>query len=201
VSDPVFPVFLRLAGRKVLVVGGGTVAASKLPGLQKASARVTVVAPEIHPEIEEAGVRLLRRRFRPKDLTGAWLVVAAATPEVNRRVADAADARQVFVNAVDDPGSASAYLGGVFHRAGVTVSISTGGEAPALAGLLRQGLEELVPEEVGDWLEQARTLRREWRAKHTPMAGRRPLLLEALNRLYGEGGNARVAGAQPGLRP
>jgi uroporphyrin-III C-methyltransferase/precorrin-2 dehydrogenase/sirohydrochlorin ferrochelatase len=194
VSDPVFPVFLRLAGRRVLVVGGGAVAASKLPGLRKANARVTVVAPEIRPEIEEAGVRLLRRHFRPKDLAGA-------TPEVNRRVASAAEARQVFVNAVDDPRSASVYLGGVFDRAGVTVSISTGGEAPALAGLLREGLEALVPEEVGDWLEQARTLRREWRANRTPMAGRRPLLLEALNRLYAERGRARVLGVQPGLRP
>ncbi|HKC13456.1 MAG TPA: NAD(P)-dependent oxidoreductase, partial [Vicinamibacteria bacterium] len=106
-SDPVFPVFLRLAGRRVVVVGGGAVAASKLPRLRKANARVTVVAPEIRPDIEEAGVGLLRRRFRPKDLTGAWLVVAAATPEVNRRVASAAEARQVFVNAVDDPRSAS----------------------------------------------------------------------------------------------
>jgi siroheme synthase-like protein len=201
VSDPVFPVFLRLAGRKVLVVGGGTVAATKLPGLRKAGAHVTVVAPEIRPEIEAAGVGLLRRRFRPKDLTGAWLVVAAATPEVNRRVASAAEARQVFVNAVDDPRSASAYLGGVFHRAGVTVSISTGGEAPALAGLLREGLEAVVPEEIGDWLEQARTLRREWRASRTPMPRRRPLLLEALNRLYAERGRASVVGAQPGLRP
>jgi siroheme synthase-like protein len=201
VSEPVFPVFLRLAGRRVLVVGGGAVAASKLPGLRKANARVTVVAPEIRPEIEEAGVRLLHRHFRPKDLASAWLVVAAATPEVNRRVASAAEARQVFVNAVDDPRSASAYLGGVFDRAGVTVSISTGGEAPALAGLLREGLEALVPEEVGDWLEQARTLRREWRANRTPMASRRPLLLEALNRLYAERGRARVLGVQPGLRP
>ncbi|HWW95654.1 MAG TPA: bifunctional precorrin-2 dehydrogenase/sirohydrochlorin ferrochelatase [Vicinamibacteria bacterium] len=200
-SDPVFPVFLRLAGRQVLVVGGGAVAASKLSGLRKANARVTVVAPEIRPEIEEAGVRLLRRRFRPKDLAGAWLVVAAATPEVNRRVASAAEARQVFVNAVDDPRSATAYLGGVFDRAGVTVSISTGGEAPALAGLLREGLEALVPEDVGDWLEQARTLRREWRANRTPMAGRRPLLLKALNRLYAERGSAPVVGVQPGLRP
>jgi siroheme synthase-like protein len=201
VSEPVFPVFLRLAGRRVLVVGGGAVAASKLPGLRKANARVTVVAPEIRPEIEEAGVRLLRRHFRPRDLARAWLVVAAATPEVNRRVASAAEARQVFVNAVDDPRNASAYLGGVFHRAGVTISISTGGEAPALAGLLREGLEALVPEEVGDWLEQARTLRHGWRANRTPMAGRRPLLLEALNRLYAERGGARVLGAQPGLRP
>ncbi len=190
-NDPVFPVFLRLASRKVLVVGGGAVAASKLPGLQKAKARVTVVAPEIRPEIEKAGVGLLRRRFRPKDVTGAWLVVAAATPEVNRRVASAAEARQVFVNAVDDPGNASAFLGGVFYRAGVTVSISTGGAAPALAGLLRQGLEALVPEEVGDWLDLARTLRRQWRVRGIPMAARRPLLLEALNRLYAGPGSSR----------
>jgi uroporphyrin-III C-methyltransferase/precorrin-2 dehydrogenase/sirohydrochlorin ferrochelatase len=102
---------------------------------------------------------------------------------------------------VDDPRSASAYLGGAFHRAGVTVSISTGGEAPALAGLLREGLEAVVPEEIGDWLEEARSLRREWRASRTPMARRRPLLLEALNRLYAERGRAPAVGAQSGLRP
>jgi siroheme synthase-like protein len=201
VSDPLFPVFLRLAGRKVLVVGGGAVAASKVHGLQRAMACVTVVAPAICPEIENAGVSLLRRPFQLRDLRYAWLVVAAATPEVNRRVASAAEARQVFVNAVDDPGSASAYLGGVLQKEGVTVAISTGGEAPALAGLLRQGLEVIIPGEVGEWLEHARTLRRQWRAGQVPLADRRPLLLEALNRLYAERGGAGRDGAHPELRP
>src|SRR6266511_2877912 len=119
---PVFPVFLKLAGRRVLLVGGGPVASGKLAGLLGAGAHVTVVAPKIRPEIEAAEVTVLPRPFEPSDLDGAWLVVAAATPEVNREVAAAAEERHVFVNAVDDPGAASAYTGGVFRRDGVTRS-------------------------------------------------------------------------------
>ena len=137
----VYPVFLKLAGKRVVVVGGGPVAAAKLEGLLAAGALVTVVAPEISPEIEREGVTVRRRTFRRDDLDGAWWVVAAAPPEVNREVQDAAEARQLFVNAVDDPDHATAYLGSVVRRDGVTMAISTDGRAPALAGLLREALE------------------------------------------------------------
>ena len=83
----------------------------------------------------------MRRAFRPADLDGAWLVVAAAPPEVNREVRAAAEQRGVFVNAVDNPETCSAYAGGVLTRGGVTVAVSSNGEAPALAGLLREALE------------------------------------------------------------
>src|SRR5207302_1532256 len=107
-AAPVYPVFLRLDGRRVLLGGGGRAAA-------------------------------------------ASLVVAAAPSEVNRAVAVAAEARGLFVNAVDDAASASALLGGVVHRGGVTVAVSTGGRAPALAGLLREALEAVLPEDVEAW--------------------------------------------------
>ena len=181
---PVFPIFLRLAGRPVVLVGGGRVAASKLEGLLRAGARVTVVSPEIRSELERDGVTLRRRPFVPRDLDNAWFAVAAATHDVNRQVAEAAEARRIFVNAVDDPASASAYAGGVFRRGSLTVSISTDGEAPALAGLLREGLEALVPDEIETWLDLSRGETRAWRERAVPMAERRPLLLEALNRLY-----------------
>lgn len=181
---PVFPIFLRLAGRPVVLVGGGRVAASKLEGLLRAGARVTVVSPEIRSELERDGVTLLRRPFEPRDLDDAWFAVAAATQDVNRQVADAAEVRRIFVNAVDDPASASAYAGGVFRRGSLTVSISTDGEAPALAGLLREGLEALVPDEIETWLDLSRGETRAWREKAIPMTERRPMLLEALNRLY-----------------
>jgi uroporphyrin-III C-methyltransferase/precorrin-2 dehydrogenase/sirohydrochlorin ferrochelatase len=103
---------------------------------------------------------------------------------VNRQVAAAAETRRLFVNAVDDQASASAYLGGVVRRGEVTLAVSTGGDAPALAGLLREGLEALLPEDLGRWLETARALRPVWRAEGVPFTARRPLLLEALNRLY-----------------
>jgi uroporphyrin-III C-methyltransferase / precorrin-2 dehydrogenase / sirohydrochlorin ferrochelatase len=178
------PVFLKLGGRRVLLVGGGTVARGKLAGLLEAGARVTVVAPEVRPEIEAADVTVLPRAFRSADLDGAWLVVAAAPPEVNREVAAAAEDRGVFVNAVDDPAPASAYTGGVFRRGGITIAVSTGGRAPALAGLLREALEAIVPEDVALWVDEARRLRERQKAEGVPMSRRRPLLLEALNRLY-----------------
>jgi uroporphyrin-III C-methyltransferase/precorrin-2 dehydrogenase/sirohydrochlorin ferrochelatase len=142
------------------------------------------VAPRVRPEIASSAVTVIQRRFVASDLDGVWFVVAAASPEVNREVAAAAEVRRVFVNAVDDADAGSAYTGGVFRRGGVTIAVSTEGRAPALAGLLREGLEAVVPEEIEAWVVRARQLRQQQRAEGVPMAARRPLLLEALNRLY-----------------
>jgi uroporphyrin-III C-methyltransferase/precorrin-2 dehydrogenase/sirohydrochlorin ferrochelatase len=184
-SEPaLFPVFLRLEGRRVLVVGGGRVAEAKLPGLLAGGARVTVVAPEVREGISSAPVVTHLRAFQPEDVNGAWLVVAAAPARVNREVLAAAEACGVFVNAVDDPAHGSVYTGGILRRGGVTIAISTGGRAPALAGLLREALEAVIPEDVGDWVETGAVLREEQRKARVPMGERRPLLLQALNRIY-----------------
>lgn len=185
-----YPVFLKLAGLPVIVVGGGTVAASKLEGLIEARARITVVAPAIGDAVRARGdrpgarLRLVERSFVASDLDGARWVVAAATPEVNREVAAAAAARGLFVNAVDDVASASAYLGGVIRRGSAVISVSTGGLAPALAGLLREALEAVLPEDLERWIDVARAARAGWKRAGTPIAERRPLLLRALGRLY-----------------
>jgi uroporphyrin-III C-methyltransferase/precorrin-2 dehydrogenase/sirohydrochlorin ferrochelatase len=183
-SGPLFPLFLRLAGRPVLLVGGGKVAAAKLAALQAAGARVIVVAPVIAAALRQPGVELHERPFAAADLDGVWLAVAAATPEVNRAVREAAEERRLFVNAVDDPPAATAYAGGVVRRGPVTVAVSTGGGAPALAGLLREALEAVVPDDVVAWARTARELRAGWRSDAVPMEDRRPLLLRALNQLY-----------------
>jgi uroporphyrin-III C-methyltransferase/precorrin-2 dehydrogenase/sirohydrochlorin ferrochelatase len=187
-STEPFPIFLRLSGRPVLLVGGGAVAAGKLRALLEAGARVTIVAPEVRPELDQPGVEVLRREFRPDDLAGQWLAIAAAPSHVNRQVAAAAEERRIFVNAVDDAASASAFLGGIVRKEGVTLAISTAGRAPALAGLLREALEAVLPAEVGDWIATAEVLRARWRAEGIPMPGRRPLLLRALNELYANRG-------------
>jgi siroheme synthase-like protein len=179
-----FPLFLKLEDRRVVLVGGGRVAASKLDALLEAGARVTVVAPRIRAELERPGVELLRRPFRPADLIGCWFVISAATPEVGEKVADAAAQRCIFVNAADDPGAATAYLGSVVRRSGVTLAISTNGCAPALAALLREAVERLLPLDLAEWMSTARSLRLRWREERIPMAARRPLLLRALNELY-----------------
>ena len=181
-----YPAFLRLTGRKVVLVGGGRVAAGKLQGLIAEGAQVTVVAPEIRPELDQPGVVLERRRFEDTDLEGAWYVIAAAPPEVNRQVLVAAERRQLFVNAVDDPPNATAYAGGVVRRDGVTIAISTDGRAPALAGLLREALDAWLPGDLDEWMSAADEARRRWKQDGVPMEQRRPMLLETLNRLYEE---------------
>ncbi|MEQ1910287.1 MAG: bifunctional precorrin-2 dehydrogenase/sirohydrochlorin ferrochelatase, partial [Vicinamibacterales bacterium] len=147
------PIFLHLRGRRVVLVGAGPVGASKLGQLLAAGAEVRVVAPEVHADVAAAPVQIEQRAFVASDLDDAWLVVAAATPEVNRQVADAAEARRIFVNAVDDPPNATAYLGGVVRRDGVTLAISTSGEAPAIAGMLREALDDVLPRDVAAWME------------------------------------------------
>lgn len=185
-----YPTFLKLTGRSVLLIGGGTVATAKLGPLVAAGARVTVVAPEIDDRIlaaaELSPIRIVRRAFTVDDFetAAAWFVVSAATPAVNAAVAEAAERRRVFVIAVDDLKTATAYGAGTFRRAGVTVAVSTEGRAPALAGLLREGLEALVPEEIGEWVETARTLKAGWKGSTLAHRARRPLLLQAINRLY-----------------
>jgi uroporphyrin-III C-methyltransferase / precorrin-2 dehydrogenase / sirohydrochlorin ferrochelatase len=179
-----FPAFLKLAGKRVVVVGAGPVAASKLEALLAAGAIVRVVAPDIVEAIAHAPVEIVRRPFVASDLDDAWYVVAAAPPEVNRAAAAAASARRLFVNAVDDPENASVYLGAVVRRDGFTLAISTDGRAPALAGLLREGLDALLPHDLDTWLRVAQTERKRWLAEGVPMEQRRGQLLVAINKLY-----------------
>ncbi len=179
-----YPAFLDLSGRDVVLIGGGSVAASKLEGLLTAGARVTVVAPVISDAIRAHDVVLVERTFQPADLDDAWWVVAAATPDVNRAVANAAEQRRVFVNAVDDKGAATAFLGGVIRRGAGEIAISTGGAAPALAGLLREGLDAMLPQDLERWIAVAIATRSEWKAANIPIIERRPLLLRALEDLY-----------------
>jgi uroporphyrin-III C-methyltransferase/precorrin-2 dehydrogenase/sirohydrochlorin ferrochelatase len=181
-----YPVFLKLTGRRVLLVGGGRVAAGKLASLLADGAQVTVVAPEIRAELRQPGVRIVPRAFEPADVDDVWYVVAAAPAGVNKQVLDAAEPRRVFVNAVDDPLHASAYAGSVVRRNGVTVAFSTDGRAPALAGLLREALEAWLPADLETWLRASDTARQEWKKHRVPMEERRPMLLETLNRLYAD---------------
>jgi uroporphyrin-III C-methyltransferase/precorrin-2 dehydrogenase/sirohydrochlorin ferrochelatase len=179
------PLFLNLTGRDVLLVGGGRVAAGKLRQLSDAGARVRVVAPEVVDDIERARVPIAHRPFVADDVDGAWLVVAAATPSVNREVAAAAEARRVFVNAVDDPANASAFLSGVVRRDGVTIAVSTSGVAPALTALLRQAIDVVLPRNLAaTWLSEAQRQRAIWKRDGVAMAARTPRLLAVLNELH-----------------
>ena len=151
---------LDLEGRDVLVVGGGPVALEKVEGLLACGARVTVVAPEIAPELEEHGVALRRRRYRADDLDGHFLVVAAtSTTSVNRRVFADAEARGMLCNVVDVPELCSFILPAVHRVDPIAVAISTGGASPALAQRLRDDIAAVVGPEHAVLARRLRDLR------------------------------------------
>jgi siroheme synthase-like protein len=169
------PLFLKLAGKTVLVVGAGSVAERKIESLLEAGARVRVVAPEATDGVQ----RLARdgrivwhaRPFDDADAEDVWLAFAATSDaEVQARVAVATSARRVFCVAVDDPANASAYSGSLVRRPPFTIAISSGAATPALTRLVREVVEHVLPGE--SWVEHATRLRAKWLAEGTPMGDR-----------------------------
>ena len=127
-----FPLFVELAGRRVLVVGGGRVALRKVEKLLPYEPEVVVVAPEIRPELENLqGVTLVRRSFFPDLLSGAALVIAAAGDTgVNHEVSALCREQGIPVNVVDDPAACTFFFPALVKRGPLSVGISTGGAAP-----------------------------------------------------------------------
>ena len=170
-----FPLFLKLGRRTVLVVGAGAMAERKVRSLVAAGAEVRLVAPEATAELRRmADERVLEwapRRFEERDLEGVWLVVAATGDvETQRRIAAGAEARRLFLLAVDDPANASAYSGAVVRRRPFLIAISSSGATPALTRLLREIIEQMLP---GDsWIGHAKALRERWIADGTPIGER-----------------------------
>jgi len=146
------PVNLIVRGRRVVVVGGGRIAARKIQPLLDLGAEVVVVAPATGPEVRawvEAGrCTVVEREFRAADLEGAWLALTATDdPAVNATVYAAGEAAGVWVNSADDPANCSFTMMSVIRRADLVVAVGTGGRSPALAVYLRRFLtEELGPE-------------------------------------------------------
>ncbi len=187
-TPQLFPLFLRLSGKDVLVVGAGAVAERKIQDLVDAGASVRVVALEVTPAVEalsqQGRITLEQRGFEETDVDGAWIVVAATTnPDVQKRACAAADRARTFSIAVDDPPNGSAYSASVIRRTPFTIAISSSGEAPALSRLLREVLEQALPE--SDWVDAARALREKWRSEGTPMTSRFADLVRAFKQHAG----------------
>jgi uroporphyrin-III C-methyltransferase / precorrin-2 dehydrogenase / sirohydrochlorin ferrochelatase len=168
-----FPIFAKLQGRRVIVVGGGSIAAGKIPGLLQAQARVRVIAPQINAQISEwvdAGkIEWIAKEFEARDLQGAQLVIAATSiPAVNAAVFQAADARGIFCNAVDDIANCHFYYGSIVQRGDLQIAISTNGKSPALAQRLRKELEQQYPGEYAAWLDSLGEAREKLRAASDP---------------------------------
>src|SRR5687767_10554145 len=148
VHEPGYPVNLLLNGRRVLVVGGGEVAATKICGLLDAGAEVHVVAPDVTDEVRRLGVAVDQRPYRRGEAAEYRFVVACTDdPAVNRAVYEDGEAAGVWVNAADDPANCSVTLPARVRQGRLLVTVSTGGHSPALASWLRRRFEaELGPE-------------------------------------------------------
>ena len=172
-----FPANLSLAGRACLVVGGGKVALRKVTSLVECRAHVTVVSPEFCPELTALdGVRLVQRAFEDNDAAGAMLAFAATSdPDVNRQVARAARRHGALVNVVDTPAECDFIVPSVLARGDLTISVCSGGAAPALSRRVRQDLETIVPADYADYVTLLAELRADVMSRVADAACRREI--------------------------
>jgi len=176
-----FPMFVKLTGRRCLVVGGGAVAEGKAEGLLARGATVALVAPDVTEKIgrweREGRLTWHARRFQPADLKDTFLVFAATGVDaVNESVFREAEARGILCNAVDEPDRCHFYCPAVVRRGPLQIAISTGGLSPALASRLRRELEEQFGPEYERWLKELGQMRREVFARRTDPRRRARLL-------------------------
>jgi siroheme synthase-like protein len=170
--EALYPLFLKVRGRTVLVVGGGGVAERKVASLLESGASIRLVAPEATAELQrlagESRIEWRARPFSSSDADGAWLIVAATDDAaVQKRVAAAGEAGCTFVLAVDDPRHATAYGAALVRRPPFVVAISSSGATPALSRLVREIIEGALPGD--DWIARAKELRGRWKAEGTPV--------------------------------
>lgn len=168
VFDAPYPVNLDLAERRVLVVGGGEVAARKVAGLLRAGASVTVVAPDAVAEIaQDPDVRWHQRPYRRGEVASYRLAITATgDPAVNRQVARDGEAANVLVNSADDPANCSFILPAVVRRGDLQLTVSTNGRSPAFASWARRRLEETFTDTHARLLELLGEVRDEVRASN-----------------------------------
>lgn len=154
------PLFHNLKGRPVLVVGGGDVALRKARLLAEAGAQVRVVAPEVLDELRQLAAETDLRRYRAEDLGGAVLVIAATDDEtLNAAVSCDAQAQGIPVNVVDAPQLCSVIFPAIVDRSPLIVAVSSGGDAPVLARLIRAKIETWIPASYGQLAGLARKFR------------------------------------------
>ena len=159
------PVFLRLEGRRCVIIGGDAAAAAKASACRRAGGSVVVIAPALDAAsaaaVAEGGITHLARAYRARDLAGAFLAYASTRdPEVIGRLAAEADREGVLLNVIDVPEACSFVSPAVLERGELVVAVGTGGASPGLAARLRSELASHVGPEYGPFLEILGAVRR-----------------------------------------
>jgi precorrin-2 dehydrogenase/sirohydrochlorin ferrochelatase len=198
---PLFPAFLKLSGRRCLVIGAGRVAEEKIASLLRAEADVRVIAPSATDSIRawalSGKIRWEARKFRSSDLQDIFLAVAATSSSVlHARIYREARRRGVLCNVVDDPAHCDFYYGSVVRRGTLQIAISTGGHSPALAQRLRKQFEREFGDEYERWIEELGAARRKLFKKPISAARRRALL----HRLASQDSFEKFLGGKKGKR-
>jgi len=160
-----YPIFLELKDRRVVVVGGGSVAVRKVQVLLSAGARVVVVAERISDMMTavctEAGAELVKARYSKNYLTGALLAIAATNNhELNKQIYKDCQELEILCNVVDVPELCDFFVPAVVKRGSLQIAIGTDGQSPAYAGHIRKKLEEIFTEEHGQFLAELEALRK-----------------------------------------
>ena len=176
-----YPIFLKLEGHKVLIVGGGAVAEQKIEGVLRSATDVTVIAPLVTDRIarwaSEGRLKYVATEFRAGMARGYFLVIACTDSDtVNRSVYEEASASGAIVNAVDDPEYCDFYAPALVKRGDFQIAISTGGASPALAQRVRRELEEKFGAEYGPWTSSLGRTRTALREVLPPGEGRKQLI-------------------------
>lgn len=165
-GNQLYPIFLKMDKLQMLVVGGGMVSAEKLGFLHKSSpnANVTIVAIELNSDVEEIAVKLnakvRMKAFEPADVDGFDIIIAATNDkELNRQVWEIARLKQILINVADTPDLCDFYLGGIVTKGDLKVAISTNGKSPTMAKRIREFLEDVLPNEMDDLLQNMQAYR------------------------------------------
>lgn len=186
-SPALFPMFVKLAGRRCVVVGGGALAESKIESLLASGADVTVVSPSLTEVLkrrwEANALGWVARKFAAHDLDRAFLVIAATADEaVNELVYREADRRRILCNAVDQPPRCHFYFPAVVRRGDLQIAISTNGLSPSLAQRLRKQFEHEFGPEYADWLRWLGLVRETLMERRVDFATRKRLLAYVASR-------------------
>lgn len=173
-SNPLFPIFLKLKQKKVLVVGGGLIALQKLQGLVDTEAELFVIAPSIMPELRalegvfpnKRKIEFIEREYQLGDESGFFMVIAATDlPELNNSISLRCQDQMILVNSVDEPDYCDFYVPSIAAAGDIKVAISTNGKAPAIAQRLRLDLEPLISGVYLRVLEQVQSFREAVKSK------------------------------------
>ncbi|MFC1494253.1 bifunctional precorrin-2 dehydrogenase/sirohydrochlorin ferrochelatase [Thermodesulfobacteriota bacterium] len=161
-----YPIFVDLKGRKVLVVGGGSVAGRKIDTLLEYGAAVNLVSLELSDSlkgyIDSGKIKYLGKEFGEDHLSGMFLVIAATdNPDLNHRISEVAEKKGMLVNAVDQPGDCNFIVPSIIKKGDLTIAISTSGKSPALAKKIRKELTDQFGDEYDLFLKLMGRIRKQ----------------------------------------